>query len=108
MVSKWEEKLAFQISALKLPVPVREVHLIKGRRNRCDFVWPDHNLVVEVEGGVYSNGAHVRGKRFTLDCEKYNRITLDGYRVLRVTPEHVKSGKALEWIEEAISCASIN
>jgi len=57
---------------------------------------------VEVDGGVYINGRPTRLQGFTNDCEKYNYATLKSYRVLRVTPAHIKSGHALEWIESAL------
>ena len=109
-MSKLEEELALQLTLAKFPKPIREyrifskikkVGLIK-KKSRCDFVWPAYMLIVEVEGGIWTNGRHVRGTGFIADCEKYNEATLMGYKVLRVTAEHIKSGQALNWIEEAL------
>lgn len=63
---------------------------------------------VEVEGvthygknrdGSMKLGRHQTGKGITEDCEKYNEALLLGWAVLRVTQEHVRLGKALEWTE---------
>lgn len=57
---------------------------------------------VRGKGCVFQGGRHVRGKGFTADCEKYNEATILGYRVLRVTTEHVQNGKALDWVERLL------
>jgi very-short-patch-repair endonuclease len=97
--------LAFQIKAAKLPEPKREYRFHGERLWRSDFCWPGHLLIVEFEGGVYTHGAHVRGKHFESDCEKYNAAALMGYRVLRFTIDMVTSGAALQTIEKAIGPA---
>jgi very-short-patch-repair endonuclease len=102
-MSKLEDDLAFQLKVAKVKAPQREYRFHCSRRWKADFAWPAEKLIVEVEGGVYSNGRHVRPLGFTKDCEKYNRATLIGFRVLRVTSEHIKKGIALGWIEEALS-----
>lgn len=85
----WEELLLTQLKACKLKLPIREFKLCPDRKWCSDFVWPESNLIVEVEG-------------FMSDCEKYNYAALQGFKVIRITPEHIKSGKALEWIEEGL------
>ena len=102
-MSKLEEELFFQIKAVKLPLPIRELKIFKNKKSRCDFVWPEKMVIVEVEGGVYTQGRHTRGKGFTNDCEKYNAATILGYRVIRVTAEHIRNGKAINWIEEILN-----
>lgn len=79
----------------------REVAPVPGRRWRVDFLI-GNELIVEIEGGVWTNGRHTRGQGFIDDCEKYNTLTTMGYRVLRVTSEHIQSGEALKWVEEAL------
>ena len=62
-----------------------------GRRN----AWPDHKLAVEIEGGAWIGGRHVRGSGFMNDMEKYNELTLMGWSLLRFTPRQVKNGEAV-------------
>lgn len=94
--------LAFQMEAVKL-WPVREFRFHETRRWRSDFAFPEQKVLIEFEGGVYTNGAHVRGKHFESDCEKYNAAALLGYRVLRFTIDMVTSGYALQTIEQALT-----
>lgn len=106
-MSQLEDALAFQIRAVGLPAPLREVKdLIPGRRFRVDFCWPEHRLVVEADGGVWGKSRHTSGVGFTRDCEKTNLLTLAGYRILRVTAQHVKGGQAVNWIEKALGRAT--
>lgn len=97
--SDLEGELANAVHQAQLPRPEREVRLVPGRKWACDFVWRDARLIVECEGGTFSGGRHTRGKGFEEDCRKYAQLTLMGYRVIRVTAAHIKSGEALRWIE---------
>lgn len=79
------------------------------RKWRFDFVilssagWPEHGkTAIEIEGGAWSNGAHVRGKRFISDMEKYNHAALLGWRVLRFTPQQVLDGSAIAFIKRVL------
>jgi very-short-patch-repair endonuclease len=92
-----------QITWAKLPTPVTEHRFHPVRRWRFDLAWPEAKLAVEVEGGVYVQGRHSRGAGMEADCEKYNEAANRGWRVLRVTPRHVKNGQALTWVEGALS-----
>jgi len=102
MASKLEELMAFQIKACDWPEPIREYLFIHGRCFRADFAWPALKLLLEVDGGTWNGGRHTSGKGFANDCEKYNLAMLQGWRVLRVTGEHIKSGQALAWLEEVM------
>ena len=97
-----EEALALQIKAAKVTPPVREHKPIAGRQWRCDFAWPDLLVAVEVEGGIWSGGRHIRPAGFEADAEKYNAMAIAGWAVLRVTPGHIKSGQALQWITRLV------
>lgn len=101
-MSKLEDRLAMYVRGARLPEPEREVRLIPGRRYRCDFVWRAQRLVVEVDGGTFTGGRHTTGMGFAADAEKCNLLTLAGWRVLRVSGPHIRSGAALTWIERAL------
>ncbi len=55
------------------------------RRRRFDFALVAARVAIELEGGTFTNGAHVRGKHFASDCEKYNAAVAQGWRVFRLT-----------------------
>jgi very-short-patch-repair endonuclease len=102
--SELEQKLAFQIKAVKLPEPQREFRFCPWRRYRADFAWPAQKLLVECEGGVFSKGKgwHLSVGGYLDDLEKYNLAALLGYRVLRFTAAEIKKGTALNQIERAL------
>jgi very-short-patch-repair endonuclease len=96
--SKIEESLALQVRALGLPEPIREYRFAPPRRWRADFCWPDHWLIVECEGAVWTGGRHTRGAGFVADLEKYNAATAMGWRVLRFDKAAIASGEAMRLI----------
>ena len=103
-MSALEDELAAQMRLCHLPEFVRELRFHDSRMWRFDFAWPQFMVAVEVEGGIWNNGAHVRGKHVSSDCEKASEAAIAGWRVLRVTGDQIKAGKALNWIERALKC----
>jgi len=100
--SQLEAELALQIKALGLPEPTREYLAIKGRKFRFDFAWLEQRLLVEVNGGTYTQGAHSTGRGIARDYEKCNLATLAGWRVLSFDGKSVKDGTAVEVIRQAL------
>lgn len=97
-----EQILAMEIEAAGLPRPETEHVFCSGRRWRFDFAWPERWLAVEVEGGTWVGGRHVRPQGFEADCEKYNTATLLGWRVLRFTGDMVRNGQAVPLIRQML------
>lgn len=58
---------------------------------------------IEVDGGTWTAGRHVRGQGFENDCRKLNAAARDGWTVLRFTPAMVRSGEALRVIESCLT-----
>lgn len=104
--SNGEESLLTLIQWEKLPMPEREYVFAAPRKFRADFCWPDRMLMVEVDGGGFVGGRHGRGLGMEADCEKASLAAVLGYRVIRVTPRHIVSGKAIEWIRAALGIPS--
>lgn len=100
--SELEAELALQIRSLGLPEPIREYQAIKGRRYRFDFAFVEARLLVEVNGGTYTKGAHSTGTGIARDYEKANLAVLQGWRVLMFDGKSVKSGEAVEIIRKAL------
>jgi hypothetical protein len=85
---------------LGAPAPVREHPVCFDRKFRLDYAWPDHGrLAVEVEGGLWSKDrtrfAHSTPTAIQRDMEKNNLCVLNGWRVLRFTPEQLPGGVPL-------------
>lgn len=95
-----------QIRLAGLPEPVRELLLIPGRRFRADFAWVDRKLWLDVQGGQWVAGHHGRGSGVEGDAEKVSLASIHGWRPLIATTSMVKSGKALELVEQALKEAA--
>jgi very-short-patch-repair endonuclease len=76
---------------LGLPAPEREHRFDPERRWRFDFAWPSLKIAIEVEGGVWVRGRHVRPAGYLADLEKYNRAVVMGWRVLRYAPHQLNN-----------------
>lgn len=62
----------------------------------------DQPLAIEIDGGAWSRGRHVRGKGFIEDMAKQNALTELGWRILRFTPQQVRDGSALAQIRRCL------
>ena len=102
MTSDGEFALAWRLTEAGLTGYALEHRFSPPRRWRFDFAWPDRKLAVEVEGGTFIGGRHTRGAAFEKDAEKYNEATLQGWRVLRVTPRMIADGRAMAMVERAL------
>jgi hypothetical protein len=100
--SSASDELVFQLKAAGLPDPVPEYRFHDKRRWRFDFAWPEQLIALEIEGGVWVNGRHTRGKGFEEDIRKYNAAACLGWRVLRATPDMIRNGELLNTIEYAL------
>lgn len=76
-------------SSLKVEC-VREYKFLADRRFRFDLAIPKMQIAIEFEGGVWSNGRHVRGRGYVNDVKKYNLATMHGWKLLRYTVEDTK------------------
>lgn len=103
---RWHHALHQQLMlhpALKAFRLETEFRFHPTRKWAFDFCYPEKMIAVEVEGIVRDGKSrHQMHDGFQEDCAKYNEAAVLGYRVLRVTKEHIKSGQAIVWIEDAI------
>jgi very-short-patch-repair endonuclease len=80
----------WRILAVDAPRPEHDTQFHPDRQWRADFLWRDHRVIVECEGGHWmSTGnfgkGHGHPTRFEEDVEKYNAATALGYKVFRCT-----------------------
>ena len=83
--SNHERDFYLACQAEGLPEPETQYQFCPGRKYCADFAWPARRVLVEVEGGEWVKGRHVRGAGYTRDCKKYNLAVLGGWRLLRFT-----------------------
>src|SRR6187455_3881784 len=100
--SELEMMLYTRLQHAGLPTGVGQHPVVTGRQFRFDRAWPDHMVAVEVQGGVWTNGAHSRGSGVQRDCLKLSMAAAVGWRVLPVTREMIESGEAVRLIAQAL------
>lgn len=67
----------------------QEKVIIKGRKFRADFYLPKYNCVIEYEGINSKKSGHLTFDGYTKNCEKYNLLSLNGYKLLRYTMKNL-------------------
>ncbi|WP_374689612.1 hypothetical protein [Promineifilum sp.] len=108
--TNWNTVLLEQIRLAGLPEPIREYVFHANRNWRFDFCWREGGLLVacEIEGGIWMqtetgrSKGHAHPERFEQDCEKYNEAALYGWTLIRVTPDMIRDGRALDWLDRAL------
>lgn len=90
--------MAAILAAYGIPAPVVEYRFYPGRRWAFDYAWPAKRVALELEGGAWTGGRHVRGKGYEGDCQKYNAAIEQGWRVWRLTWDMFDRGEFLEAI----------
>lgn len=80
-------------------LPVQEFRFHPTRQWRFDFCWPEAMVAVELDGGIFMNGAHNRGPQFAKDAEKHNAAVRLGWRLLKFNTESLR--------KEPVQCAEL-
>lgn len=101
-----ERLLLGQIKQADIPTPewqYKGLYNYPGLRNKpWDLAWPAAKLLVEVNGGEWTQGRHARGQGMIDDYAKWNAATLLGWRVLLFAGTQVKNGIAVKVIHQAL------
>lgn len=84
-----------------LPEPVAEYAFAHPRKWRFDWLFEGW-LALEIQGGLYVNGRHVRGPALAGEYEKLNEAVCRGFAVLFCTPADVESGAIFPIIGRAL------
>lgn len=83
-----------------IPLPEIEYCFHPSRKWRFDYCWPSEKIAVEIEGGIWNRGRHLRGAGYLGDMEKYNAGGCLGYRIFRFTPQQLKTGEAQTFMKD--------
>ena len=110
-----EMAFAFQCLAMSLPPVIalgkleRPGVLTENTRKQAywvfDFLFRDFKIIVEIDGGIWmrGGGAHSHPVDITRNMAKGNDAVLQGYSVLRFTPDEVKSGHAIAFTQRLLA-----
>jgi very-short-patch-repair endonuclease len=74
------------------------------RKWRSDYRIKNTKVLIEFEGGLFAQGkqGHSSVSGILRDICKYNSAALLGYTVIRIAPNHVINGQAINWILAAL------
>ena len=73
------------------------------RRWRFDAALPCKMLALEIDGGVWTGGRHSRGAGQIADMAKGNEACALGWSVLHFTPQQLKSGEMIRFINYVLT-----
>lgn len=95
-VRTWDPALTLECMVrCGLEAPVLEHRFHAVRRWRFDFAWPYAMVYLEVEGGIYTEGAHGSISGALRDIEKYNAAAALGWTGIRALPEWLPGDRGL-------------
>lgn len=66
---------------------IRQYKFHPTRQWRLDFAWPHEKFAIEIDGGMFNNGGHVRPFGIKADYEKAEALHLLGWRLYRLYPD---------------------
>jgi hypothetical protein len=98
-----ETKFRLACVAHGLPAPAEQFQVHESRKWQWDFAWPWLRICVDLDGGIYTGGAHSRGARIEKDHEKRNAAAADGWTVLLFGPKAVTSASFVEVLRLAMT-----
>lgn len=61
----------------------KEYKFHPSRLWRFDYANPKYKIAIEIEGGLFIQGRHIRGKGYINDMIKYNEAQKLGWKLLR-------------------------
>lgn len=100
--SELEMMLVTRLERAGLPLGEGQYRFVPGRLYRFDRAYPSQMVAVEIQGGVWVNGAHSRGSGVERDCVKLSIAAALGWRVLPISKAMIESGQAVELIRQAL------
>lgn len=86
-----------------LPIPTAEYRFHPARRWRFDWAWSEAKVALEVDGGNFIGGAHVRGTRIMKTHEKINSAASMGWRILYCVPKQLCTTETVELLRSALT-----
>lgn len=83
----------------KIPAPIPEYQFKIERKWKIDYAWPEMNIALEIEGGIWTKGRHITPKGYLKDLEKYNSLAEYGWLLLRYQPNKINFYQIKKTIE---------
>jgi len=80
----------------------KEFKFHSSRKWRFDYAILEFKIAIEIDGGIWTNGRHTRGKGYLNDMEKFNVASSLGWLILKFTPNNQYSLKTIELIKDTL------
>src|SRR5262249_3281144 len=90
----------------RLPQPEVEYRISPDRKFRWDFAWPAQRVCLEVQGAVWTGGAHGRGSGIIRDQAKANIAAGRSWLCFYTTPKELCTVQTIEMIRLALVVAA--
>lgn len=84
------ERLGVPPAAREFPFHPLQQHRPLQSRMRFDLAWPAERVALEIDGGVWTGGRHVRPAGFLRDHHKRNEAARYGWRIVYTTWQAVE------------------
>lgn len=101
-MSRLEKEFEKQLNEYGLIPYLTQYRAVPKRQFRFDFAFPKESLLIEIQGGVWSRGAHGRGSGIVRDYEKLNLAVKNGFFVLQFDTNMVKSKEGIELVKSIL------
>lgn len=95
--SAYLSRIMFAQLTLDINEPILlEYRFHETRRWRLDLAIPDSKIGIEIHGGIWARGRHIRGAGFAADREKMNEAQALGWDVYEFIADDVENGIAAQ------------
>jgi len=88
-----------------LPEPEVEFRFHPKRKWKFDFAFPQQRVALEVEGGIFTHGAHGAISGVLRDIQKYNAAATMGWLMLRCLPVNICMQETVEMVRQTLGAA---
>lgn len=102
VTSALEMALYVRLERHGIPLGEAQYRFVPGRLYRFDRAWAAQLVAVEIQGGLWVNGAHSRGSGVERDCVKLSIAAALGWRVLPISKAMIEDGSAVRLIAQAL------
>ena len=93
---------AAMLAQAKMPEAAVEHRFHVERKWRFDYAWPRWKVALEVDGGVWTGGAHGRGTGIIRDQEKHNYAAAMGWLIIRCVPRKLATADTIAFVKAAL------
>lgn len=85
-----------------IPEPLYEHQFYTARKWRFDIAFLESRLAIEVQGGIWTSGRHVRGAALLKEWQKLNFAATLGWRVIYCQPRDLLKLETARTIKAAL------